>query len=211
MIKFTKIILFFSLLFFTTHTKLDANETAKYFGSQEYQKLLYNLGVYWDRNILQVQTHCTSKYTLNPLSFAIIKPLKFSDTNTLIEGIWTFRYKFTRCKESIIYNALNIMKAGSKLKTIPLVPGTTNCDPILLKDAYQGLYANLSLHNKQNSTTCKTVRVLNTKVTKPQTANDKAWEEKWTVLECEKKVETTFCFSPSQKGGTDWSIGKCKR
>lgn len=202
------------LFIFMSNTKLHATEeTAKYLGSQEYQKSLYDLGVYWDRKVLKLQENCMGQYTINPISFAIIKPLKFSGANTTpIDGVWTFRYKFTRCGESITYNALNIARDNQKPQIVSLVPGTTKCDPILLKDVYSGVYANLAIHNIKNNTTCKTATVLDTEVTMPQTIQNKNWEEKWTILECDKKVETAFCFVPSEKnGGTTWILGKCKQ
>lgn len=200
-----------SFLVFSSTTKLNAdNETGKYFASQEYQKLLYDFGVYWDRKVLNIQENCMSQYTINPISFAILKPLKFSSTSaTPIEGTWTYRYKFTRCGESIIYNALNIARDNQNPQIVSLVPGTTNCAPMLIKDAYNGIYANLVVHNAQNNTTCKTAQVLNTEITMPQTAQNQIWEEKWTIKECDNTVETSFCFTPSEKGGTNWIIGKC--
>jgi len=212
-VKAIQAIVLTSFVIFSSTTKLNAeNETSKYFGSQEYQKLLYNLGVYWDRKVLNLQENCTSQYTINPISFSILKPLKFSATSaTPIEGAWTYRYKFTRCGESIIYNALNIARENQNPQIVSLVPGTTNCDPLLIKDAYNGIYANLALHNAQSTTSCKTAHVLNTEITMPQTAQNAKWEEKWTVKECENTLETLFCFTPSEKGGTNWTIGKCKR
>lgn len=203
---------FVLLLILITNVKLSANESAKYFGSQEYQKKLYDLGIYWDRTILKLQENCMSQYKINPISFAILKPLKFTGTSTTpTDGIWTFRYKFTRCGESIIYNSLNIVKDNQPPKVIPLVPGTTNCDPLLIKDTLNGVYASLALHNSKNNITCKTANVLDTKITLPQTAQNKMWEEIWTVLECGKKIETPICFTPASDGGTNWLIGKCKK
>lgn len=200
------------LLFLLVGTQLNANDrSAKYLGTQAYQKQLYDLGVYWDRNILKLQENCTSQYNINPISFAIIKPMKFSDKNVApVEGAWTFRYKFTRCNESIIYNSLNIARDNQNPKIIPLVPGTTNCDPILIKDLYGAIYANLALNNKKNNTTCKSANVLNTKVTIPQNIKNKMWEEQWTILECDRKIKTSFCFTPSKRNGTNWTMGTCK-
>ncbi len=200
-----------SFLVLTSSTKLNAdNETAKYFGSQEYLKQLYNLGVYWDRKVLNLQETCTSQYIIYPISFSILKPLKFSSTQPdPTDGIWTYRYKFTRCGESIIYNALNIARNNQTPQLVQLVPGETNCSPTLIKDTYNGIYANLAQHNAQNKVTCKTAQVLNTEVTISQKNQNSAWEEKWTVKECDRTVETSFCFTPSEKGGTNWTIGKC--
>jgi hypothetical protein len=212
--KIIKSIVLLSFLIIHSNTTLNAdNQSAKYFGSREYQQQLYNLGVHWDRNVLQLQSKCTSKYTIKPISFAIIKPLKFSFPKiSPIEGAWTFRYKLTRCNNSIIYNSFNIAKNNQKPKTIPLVPGTTNCSIILLKDVMQAVYANLALNNnKKNNTTCKNPNVLNTEVTMPQSSKNNIWEEKWTIKECDINREILFCFTPTKGGGTDWSTGGCKK
>lgn len=73
-----------------------------YFQTQDFQTLLYTLGVYWDRAVLGLQMTCNGRYRVKPISFGLIEPIRFgSDSVHPDEGIWTVRYRLTRRGESI--------------------------------------------------------------------------------------------------------------
>ncbi|MDH5359101.1 MAG: hypothetical protein OEX03_01000 [Gammaproteobacteria bacterium] len=194
----------------------EADKISKYFQSREFQKQLFELGVYWDRNILNIQTDCKSQYHLLPVSYSFIKPLKFeTDSIHPSEGIFTFRYEFKRCNEIITYNALVSAQAGKGVKLSALVPGTTRVSPQLLKDLYIGGVSGMVATKRKNQE-CQKTTVTDTKVTLDPTATmsgknntNGMWEEFWTVKHCAETIEMSFCFIPDANGGTSWSSGKC--
>ncbi|GKT11240.1 MAG: hypothetical protein ISEC1_P0203 [Thiomicrorhabdus sp.] len=194
----------------------DDEKIGKYFKSAEFQKQLFDLGVFWDRQILNIQTNCQSKYHLKPISFAYVKPLKFDDNSQHpIEGIWTFRYRFSRCNESIIYNAHISAQQGKQPKMAALFPGTTRASPQLLKDVYLGGLSSI-VAKKSTNKQCKKTTVVDTKVTLQPTTAERdgkvikgVWQEQWQLKHCDELIEATFCFIPETSGGTTWVIGKC--
>ena len=191
--------------------------TIAYFKTNDYQRHLYNLGLYWDRQMLKIETECLSKYQLNPMSFNILRPLTFgSSSSHPVEGTWTFRFKFTRCNSTIVYNAYAVAQQGNKPKLVALVPGTTLTDPQLLRDVFTGGVSS-GIATKAKDKSCKDTYVLNTRVSKkPHILEEdgrkrlSAWQEEWLVKHCDEKIPMSFCFAPSPKGGTQWTLGGCK-
>lgn len=196
----------------------EEGKIASYFKSGDFQKQLFDLGVYWDRSILNIQTNCKSKYLLKPVSYSFIKPLKFESNNIHpTHGIWTFRYSFSRCNESIIYNALISAQGNKKPRMSAIVPGTTSTSLQLLRDVYVG-GVSVMVAAKRTNSECKKFSVINTKVTLEPTTIEQGgkeyngvWEEFWTVKNCDEQIDMTFCFVPDGSGGTNWSSGKCAR
>lgn len=188
-----------------------------YFNSKGFITQLYELGIYWDRKVLSLQQDCTGKYSVFPLSMGFVEPMEFnSDSIYPTQGVWTTRFKFDRCNESIVYNAIFMAQKGKKPKIGLLVPGNTRTSPQLMRDLYsQGVI--LVTEIKRKNKECKEIRVLNTEVTKEPFSLKSdgktfhgAWEEQWTVKNCDEIIEMTFCFIPTDDGGTNWSSGKCK-
>ena len=194
----------------------EEDKTALYFKSKEFQKQLFDMGVYWDRNILNIQTNCKSKYHLKPISFGFLKPLEFnSDGVYPTQGVMTVRYTFSRCNETITYNALISAQEGKTPKIAALVPGTTRASPQLLRDLYIGGVSGMVAKKRKNKE-CKKTSITNTVVTlEPSTITQDgkefngAWEEFWTVKHCDEQIDMTFCLIPDGKGGTSWTGGKC--
>jgi hypothetical protein len=67
-------------------------------------------------------------------------------------------------------------------------------------------------------TDCKTVKILDTKVTAEPfrqeidgKVNEGVWEEQWVVRACAKDFTAEFCLTPQAAGGTNWLLGKCRR
>lgn len=191
-------------------------KTASYLWSAENQKKLYIMGLYLDKELLEKETTCENKYWLEPISFSILQPLEFAaDSPHPHKGLWTFRYRFDRCDESIVYNALFQANPNGQPKIIPLVPGVTHASPLLARDMMPGVAIAVVKNNGGNQ--CKTPKIVNTKVTvEPHTLKtdkeqfDGAWEEEWTVVACSAPLRISFCLLPRKTGGTSWIQGKCK-
>ncbi len=189
----------------------EGDKIIRYFDSKEFYKQLYELGLYWDRNILKIQTNCKSEYSVKPIGYNFIKPLIFNSNDIWpIQGVWTFRFNFSRCDETITYNALFSARLDKQPQIGVLVPGTTRALPVLQRDLYLGGVAAM-VGVKSKNKECKETRVLNTKVTiEPTEAKVKGvWEELWTVSHCGEKIDATFCLIPDGAGGTNWAASKC--
>lgn len=214
-------VIFLMLLAVTEAFSAEINVNKKsiaFLNSMEFKTQLYNLGIYWDRKVLNLETACTSKYNLIPISFGIVKPLIFDDGDVQPKsGVWTYRYRFVRCGKTIVYNALAIAKKGAAPKLMLMVPGYTRVSPTLLRDVIiGGVSAGAEMGAKDNKA-CKKVNVLDTAVTmKPTTLEEDGisyngvWEELWTVQRCGEEISMNFCFVPTADGGTDWSLKKCR-
>ncbi len=194
------------------------NKTKQFLSSKEFQTLLYSLGVYWDKKILNIALDCHDKYYIKPISLAIIKPLVFNKNSLYpTDGIITYRYRFTRCGKSIVYNALVVARNGGTPQLSALVPGTTYCSPVLLRDYYtMGLPSQVALKSKNNK--CQSLHVLNTELTlAPKAAENRngvplgTWEELWTVKFCDETLQVRVCFEPDGEGGTNWYSGSCRK
>lgn len=197
----------------------NAQQTSAYLNSMDFKKLIYNTSVYWDREVLNLQTNCTSKYSIEPVSLAIIKPLVFENGDqTPSDGIWTYRYQFIRCGETIIYNIYAIAQKNQAPKILRMFPGESRISPTLFKDLTVGIASGTALWAKENAKgKCQNIKVLNSEITmQPFTLKsegktyDGAWEEKWTIKRCEDLVPLNFCFIPVSVGGTNWSLNKCQ-
>ena len=192
-------------------------EAVEYFKSSQFQNQLYMLGVSWDRQ-LNIETECSSKYNVNPVSFNVLQPLKFSTKYDYpISGMWTFRYQFSRCGSTIIYNALTIAHEDKEPELLKLVAGTTRTSIQLLKDLFnQGVVPLATI--RANDKSCKSLNVLNTEVTlEPVTSENSntlssgMWSEQWSIQSCNEIITLNFCFIPDGDGGTVWQSGICTR
>ncbi len=198
--------------------KAAAATATDYFKTEGFVKQLYQLGLFWDRELLEIQTKCEGEFLVKPLSHGIVKPIKFAANGTHpTEGVWTFRYEFKRCDQSIIYNAFFSAESADKAPRIaPLVPGTTATSPMLMQDLFGGgLTAVVDQTRKDKE--CKTTAVLNTQVTMQPTtmtinqeSRKGVWQERWTIKNCQEQFNMPLCFLPNEKGGTEWTNKACK-
>lgn len=195
---------------------LPNQETIDYFNSEPYKKLILMTGMIFDENF--GRSRCNEGYSFEPISFSIRQPLIFSGTNGHpISGMWTYRFKFQRCGETIVYNVLWWQGHGSKLPTPSmLIPGTTRTSQMLASDLLKAIAASAVINGAPSD--CKKMRVLDTRVTAEPSqlemngkTYDQVWEEQWDVNACSKKFSVDFCLVPETAGGTTWSIGKCRK
>lgn len=193
------------------------SRSAAYMWPPEMQKRLHALGLYLDKNLLGKAEVCSGKVWIEPISVGVVQPLFFPEGSVHpTRGMWTIRYRFDRCNESITYNALFRANAQGPATIFDMPPGTTLASPQLMRDLNPALYIAASSHNKDNRD-CKVVAVMDTSVTKqPASLNvggetiDGVWEEQWTVRTCSGTFSMPFCFIPQKAGGTIWKHAKCE-
>jgi hypothetical protein len=117
---------------------------------------------------------------------------------------WQERY-LIKCKPDVQRSFLLISAKGG-MKTAELAPGGTIADMTLQRDVLQGVMAATV---GRVSEKCKDVRVRNTRVTS-LTSTSQPWTEVWTLGACGTSIDVEVHFTPSPKGGTDWSVQVAK-
>ncbi len=161
---------------------------------------------------LNIQSNCTTKeYGITPILVYIIQPIEFNYGRLFpSKGIWKVRYKFDRCGESKIYNALfTASNDREKPKCDMLLPGTTNASQLLIKDALTSALTNVHLQAiKTGDKKCEDVNVFDMRVSEgfhDVTEGDKTfkgvWEEIWTFKCCDKMVDVAITFIPNADPG----------
>lgn len=191
------------------------SRASAYMWSPEMQKRLYALALYVDKNALGKIEVCATGARLDPVSTGFLEPISFPQGGEHPnEGAWTIRYRFDRCGESIIYNALFRANAQGPATVFHLPPGTTRTSPQLMRDLNPPIFMEASKINTDKE--CKLVAVINTVVTTEPTAMKVGeemlqgiWEEQWTVRTCSGIFTKNFCFVPARTGGTTWLDSKC--
>lgn len=186
----------------------------KYFFSREQSSDLYKVGVFGDKK-LGLQQGCKSQYQVKPKGFAILAPINFpEDKSHPIEGAWKHSFKFERCGEMKIYNAIFVAKKGATLEVKPYFPGETIASPQLISDAMKGavLAASVKIKKDKNAPECKELIISDMKVTETPhnvVESDKtisgAWQENWTFWGCGRSINVLMDFVPDGKGGTIYS------
>jgi len=192
-------------------------QAAAYMWSPDMQKSLLALGQYMDKFVLGKNEVCKNKYWLEPISFVILEQLEFPpDKPNPTKGAWTFRYRFDRCGESVIYNALFKTNNEGSPTVFHLPPGTTKTSPQLMQDLNPSLFIAATTRNGEMKD-CKTVIVTNTIVSKEhhslkieEQTFDGVWEESWSMKTCSGSFTVDFCFIPERTGGTTYTQSKCE-
>ena len=112
---------------------------------------------------------------------------------------WIERY-IVACNPRTVRNFLMILE-GDQPRTVELIPGQTNADPLLQRDVLQGVAAATAAVRPAS---CDKTYVIETQVTRPADGAG-VWVERWTYDLCGTKAQTDMTFTPSGRGGTDWS------
>jgi hypothetical protein len=130
----------------------------------------------------------------------VVAPIEASAEATA----WQERY-LVKCKPDVQRSfVLNSTKGG--MKSAELAPGGTIADMTLQRDVLQGVMAATV---GRVSTKCKDVQVRDTRVTS-LTSTSQPWTEVWTLAACGTPIDVEVHFTPSPKGGTDWSVQVAK-
>ena len=195
--------------------QLDPKATA-YMWAPAVMQRLQALSNFMDQSILGKPEMCTGQESLHPLSVALLEPLSFTwESVHPAKGAWRIRYRFDRCGESIVYNALFRANEHAPPTVFHLPPGTTKASAGLMEELNPGLIAAAGAHNADLKD-CRLVAVTNTAVTAElgaiKAGNETlegVWEENWTVRTCSGPFSVDFCFIPEKNGGTMWMQSKC--
>jgi hypothetical protein len=126
----------------------------------------------------------------------VVAPIEASAEATA----WQERY-LVKCKPDVQRSFVLISTKGG-MGSAELAPGGTIADMTLQRDVLQGVMAATI---GRVSAKCKDVQVRDTRVTS-LTSTSQPWTEVWTLGGCGTSVDVEVHFTPSPKGGTDWSV-----
>jgi hypothetical protein len=113
---------------------------------------------------------------------------------------WQERY-LIKCNPDVRRTFL-LVSTKADVKSAELAPGGTIADATLQQDVLQGV---MTATIGRVPARCKDVRVRDTRVTSA-TALSQPWTEVWTLAACGKPIDVEVAFTPSPRGGTDWSV-----
>jgi hypothetical protein len=117
---------------------------------------------------------------------------------------WQERY-LIKCNPDVRRTFL-LVSTKTGMKSAELAPGSTIADATLQQDVLPGV---MTATIGRVPARCKDVRVRDTRVTSA-TALSQPWTEVWTLAACGKPIDVEVAFTPSPRGGTDWSIQMVK-
>jgi hypothetical protein len=115
-------------------------------------------------------------------------------------GVVSWIERFTLgCTPRTMRNFLIIVEAGQP-RSVELLPGLSNTDPLLQRDAMKGAAAFAATARPQG---CEKTIVTDTRLNAPPERS--GWVERWTYDLCGSKAEVEMTFTTSDRGGTNWN------
>ena len=112
---------------------------------------------------------------------------------------WIERY-VVACTPRTMRNFLVILE-GEQPRVIDLLPGTTNADPLLQRDALQGAVAAAAAVMPKD---CHKHIVADTRLV-AKIERGAPWLEHWTYDLCGTRAQLEMTFTPSERSGTTWA------
>lgn len=112
---------------------------------------------------------------------------------------WIERY-VVGCKPRTMRSFLLVLQ-GENPSVIDLLPGSTNTDPLLQRDAVKGAYTAVAAVAPKD---CDKPSVVDTRLMSKLERNS-PWTERWTFDLCGARAEVDMMFTPSANSGTTWS------
>jgi hypothetical protein len=151
-----------------------------------------------------LQADCTSQPHVKLLNVILHSPIDFPDgSQHPTKGVWQIRYQFERCGASKVYNAMFIADShGAPPKSGAYFPGSSCCDPLLLKDAMMSALQGAMF--RSGNKTCKEFEIFDIQVSEqPHDVGERkgVWSEVWTFRWCGEMVDVPMTFAPDPDGG----------
>lgn len=117
---------------------------------------------------------------------------------------WIERY-IVACTPRTIRSFLLILE-GEQPRILELLPGATNTDPLLQRDALKGA---TGLAAASGPADCERRMVIDTKLTSKY-ERGVPWTERWVYDLCGTRSEVDVTFTPSERSGTTWNVKAVK-
>jgi len=168
-----------------------------------------------DSNLRQSIINAASRSTVilqNPCAEAqyrvatmpvVLKPMAFDASGGPIAGFLKYPVKEDGCGVTRILNVFVIVQGARQVAVIPYLPGSTRADPMLQKDAvlYAANWATTAVGKNED---CKVKYFSDTEFLEEERplpgAKAAPWRERWTQIQCNKKVTIPLRFIPDATG-----------
>ena len=112
---------------------------------------------------------------------------------------WIERY-VVGCTPRTMRNFLLILE-GEQPRILEMLPGSSNTDPMLQRDALQGGHAAAAIAAPKD---CDKRMVTDTRLTS-KLERGVPWTERWVFDLCGTRAEVEMTFTPSERSGTTWA------
>jgi hypothetical protein len=117
---------------------------------------------------------------------------------------WIERY-VVGCTPRTMRSFLLVLE-GEQPRIIDLLPGNTNTDPLLQRDALKGAYTAVAPAAPKD---CDKPVVADTRLLS-KIERSAPWTERWMLDLCGTKAEVEMIFTPSASSGTGWTASLVK-
>jgi hypothetical protein len=117
---------------------------------------------------------------------------------------WIERY-LVACTPRTMRNFL-MMLEGDRPQVAEMLPGTSNTDPLLQRDALKGAYTAIGVVAPKD---CDRPVVTDTRLS-TKLERGMPWSERWSFDLCGTKAEVEMTFTPSPGSGTSWGASLVK-
>lgn len=156
------------------------------------------------RSTVIIQNPCAEAQYRVATSPLVFKPMAFDSSGGPIAGILKYPVKEDGCGITRILNVFVIVQGPRQVATVPfLLPGTTHADPGLQKDAVQYAGAAAAVLVGKNEE-CKIKYFADTEFLEQEApvpgAKVSPWRERWTMIQCSKKLIIPMRFIPDATG-----------
>ena len=155
------------------------------------------------RSTVMLQNPCAEAEYRVGTSPLVFKPMAFDSSGGPVAGLLKYPVKEDGCGVTRSLNVFVVVQGPRQVGAIPFLPGSTRADPTLQKDAVQ--YAAgwaVALVGKNEE--CKVKYFADTEFVEQETpapdAKAPAWRERWTMIQCNKKLTIPLRFIPDATG-----------
>ncbi len=146
------------------------------------------------KSLQRVPGYTCGKEPLIAVAFVIPYPIKPGAVS------WVER-TFVDCQPRASQRNFLAIMEGSEPRMIELLPGNSETDPVLQRDAFSGSSAAVISAKPQN---CDKQWVTDTRISGNRKPNE-PWIEIWSYDLCGTKADVEMTFTPSATRGTTWS------
>lgn len=186
----------------STEKDLTPDNVKNVFGGKTIMKGLYDVGVFYEQS-LERNKDCKEQVQIKPVALHLWEKIEYnSDKDYPISGVWTTRFKLSRCGNESTYNALFVADKEEGPKVKPYYPGESLADPRLFKDVITSLMPIAKAFTDKDN--CNSLYLEDVKVV--DNVKEGAWRESWIVKSCTVHKTFDVSFQPDIEKGTKFTI-----
>lgn len=155
------------------------------------------------RSTVILQNQCAEAQYRVATAPMVLKPMAFDASGGPVAGILKYPVKEDGCGVTRILNVYVVVQGPRQVSAIPFLPGSTRADPVLQKNAVQ--YAvSWAVTKVGKNDECKVKYFADTEFVEQEKpapgAKSAPWRERWTMIQCDKKLIVPLRFIPDATG-----------